>query len=104
MEKPKAPYQELTTPENADIHGQLRDVTWRNLQIQKARARFLRVLGADLIADQVDDFNKSIIRTSGSIEGAHRNSTVDAIQGQKAPPMALVGAAPPPQGQARPMP
>lgn len=96
MERPKSPYQEITTEDNAEIHGSLRDKTWRGLQTLRARARFLRAAGYDWAADAMDEFNLGILRTSGSIDGKHRDSTTQAVQGQKAPPLALVAGVPPP--------
>lgn len=97
MERPKSPYQEVTSPENAEIHGTLRDRTWAGLQTLRARAHLLRAAGYDWAAEALEEFNQGILRTSGSIDGQHRRDTTQAVQGQKPPPMALVGAAPPPE-------
>lgn len=91
IERPKSPYQEVTAEDNAEIHGSLKDRTWQGLQILRSRARFLRAAGYDWAADGLEDFNQGILRTSGSIDGDHRKDTVQAIQGQKGPTMALVG-------------
>lgn len=96
MERPKTPYQEVTSEENAEIHGGLTDKTWRGLQTLRGRAHFMRVCGYEWAADALDAFNNGILRTSGSIDGKHRADTTQAIQGQKAPPMALVAPAPAP--------
>lgn len=97
METRKTPYQEITSPENAEIHGTLRQGTWKGLQTLRARAKFLRATGFDWAAEALEDFNQTILRTSGSIEGKHRDSTVQAVQGQKAPTIALAAQ---PQQQA----
>lgn len=99
MDKPRSPYQEVTSPENAEIHGTLRDRTWRGLQTLRARERFMRATGYDWAADALQDFNHGILRTSGSIDGKHRDSTTQAVQGQKPPPMALIAAPATPPGQ-----
>lgn len=91
---PLSPYQEITTDKNAEIHGNLRDKTWGGLQTLRARERFLRAIGFEWAADSLESFNRSIMRTSGSIDGQHRESTTQAVQGQKAPPMALVAPMP----------
>lgn len=96
MERPKSPYQEVTSPENAEIHGTLRDRTWRGLQTLRARAHLMRAAGFDFAADALEEFNQGILRTSGSIDGQHRRDTTQAVQGQKAPGVALVGAVQPP--------
>lgn len=94
MERPRSPYQEVTSPDNAEIHGSLKDKTWRGLQTLRARSHFLRVIGRALAAEALEEVNQSIMRTSGSIDGKHRDSTTQAVQGQKAPPMALVAPMP----------
>lgn len=109
MEKPKSPYQEITTEENLDIHGNLRFGTWKGVQTLRARAAFFKGLNnkQDPEAEApefvsgpfLDDFCDRLIRTTGSIDGKHRESTTQAVQGQKAPTIALgVPAAPQPNG------
>lgn len=90
---PKSPYEEITTAANAEIHGNLKDRTWRGLQTLRARERFLKAVGFDWAGTAMEAFNKSILRTSGSIDGQHRDSTTQAVQGQKPAPMALVAPA-----------
>lgn len=87
LERPKTPYQEITSEENLDIHGGLTTRSWRGVQTLRARAKFF---GNEFLDTFVDD----IIRTSGSIDGKHRESTTQAVQGQKAPGVALVGMQP----------
>lgn len=98
IDRPKSPYQEITTEENAEIHGNLRDRTWRGLQTLRARQFLMESAGFGFAARALEEFNRGVLRTSGSIEGKHRDSTTQAVQGQKAPPMALVaGTLPPPE-------
>lgn len=94
MERPKSPYQEVTSPDNAEIHGTLRDRTWRGLQTLRAREELLRAAGFDWAVPLLEKFNKGILRTSGSIDGQHRRDTTQAVQGQKPPQMAIVAPAP----------
>lgn len=101
MERPKTPYQEITTDENLDIHGELTSRSWRGVQTLRARAAFFSLLpDTALYADHLDVFVDKLVRTSGSIEGKHRESTTQAVQGQKAPGIALVGAPPAQNGHA----
>jgi hypothetical protein len=101
LERPKTPYQEITTEENKDIHGDLTTRSWRGVQVLRARAAFFADIpeAADY-AGHLDAFVDGLIRTSGSIDGKHRESTTQAVQGQKAPGIALVGAPAPVNGAA----
>lgn len=104
MEKPKSPYQEITTPENLDIHGNLRYGTWRGLQTLRARAKFFELISKqtdpqqephEFLSQQVlPQICDDLIRTTGSIDGKHRESTTQAVQGQKAPTIALGATGP----------
>lgn len=87
MERPKTPYQEITSEENLEIHGGLTTRSWRGVQVLRARARFFE-------EPFLDEFVNDLIRTSGSIDGKHRDSTTQAVQGQKSPGVALVGVQP----------
>lgn len=107
MERPKAPHQEVTSPENAEIHGNLRDRTWGGLQTLRARAELLAAAAEAGVSEPatkgligkagslLEEFNRGLIRTSGSIDGAHRHDTTQAVQGQKPAGVPLVGLAPP---------
>ena len=104
MERPKSPHQEITSPENAEIHGNLRDRTWGGLQTLRARAELLKAAmeaGAPPLVHKasalLEEFNTGLIRTSGSIDGAHRHDTTQAVQGQKPAGVPLVGMAPMPE-------
>jgi len=105
LETRKSPYQEITTPENLDIHANLRTATWKGIQTLRARAKFFELISETTDPDQephkflsgriLPELCNDLIRTTGSIDGKHRESTTQAVQGQKAPTIALGSVAPP---------
>lgn len=84
MEKPRAPFRELTDADNVDILGTLNPRLWAAAQRAHARADFFELdprVGQDWII-------MGLMRT-GAINGDHRRDLVQALQGARPPTVAL---------------
>lgn len=90
MERPRSPYGELTTRDNLDILGTLNPALWSAWQRAEARADFFELPWAK------EWLHTGAFRT-GAINGDQRRDLKEAVQGQKAPTVAL-GLTPVPNG------
>ena len=94
MQKPTTPFKEVVADENKLYTGGHTEASWAEFQRCMNLADFF---GIPFGKEALDRSSKM----TGSINGEHRKDLVQALQGAKAPRLALVGQEAPPEAAGR---